>query len=136
MLRSTRRGRALGTTVLSGALCALLLSPAMAAPVTKERLENADREPQNWITGFQNYSSHRFSRLDQINRTNVGNLKVVFTLPMPTAFNGRTNVQLENYPLVDDGFLYYDDAAGNYFKVDARGPAPKIVWKADAALNK
>ena len=113
------------------------MSPALAAPVTKERLERADAEPQNWLTAFQNYSAHCYSRLDQINRSNVANLKVAFTMPIASAFNGRTNVQLENYPLVDDGFLYYDDAAGTYYKVDARaGNSAKIVWKADASLNK
>jgi hypothetical protein len=61
MSRSTRSVRALCSTVLGGALCAVLMSPALAAPVTKERLEKADAEPQNWLTGFQNYSSHRFS---------------------------------------------------------------------------
>ena len=51
--------------------------PTMAADVTQERLENADAEPQNWLLPFQNYSSQRYSRLDQINRDNAKDLKVV-----------------------------------------------------------
>ena len=131
------RLRAASTTILGGALAAVIAMPASAADVTQTRLENADTEPQNWLMGFQNYSSHRFSRLAQINRGNVQNLKVAFTVPLTTALDGRPNVQLENYALVDEGFLYTDDAGGVLYKIDARsGAKGVIVWKADASLSK
>ena len=50
-----------------GAMAAALAMPAGAADVTQTRLENADQEPQNWLT-----QSSRFSLLNQINRENVG----------------------------------------------------------------
>ncbi len=129
---STSRAALLSTVLLSGAM---LAPPAMAADVTPERLANADAEPQNWLMGFQNYSSHRFSRLDQINRETVGGLKVAFTLPLSTGLQGRTAVSLENYGLVDDGFMYLDDGGAIFYKVDLRsGTEGDIVWRADSAL--
>jgi alcohol dehydrogenase (cytochrome c) len=131
------RLRTASTTILGGALAAAIALPASAADVTPARLENADAEPHNWLMGFQNYSSHRFSRLAQINRDNVRDLKVAFTVPLTTALDGRPNVQLENYALVDEGILYFDDAAGVIYKVDGRsGAKGAIVWKADASLSK
>ena len=56
------RLRAATTTILGGALAAVISWPASAADVSQARLEKADAEPQNWLMGFQNYSSHRFSR--------------------------------------------------------------------------
>jgi len=131
------RLRAATTTLLSGALAALLAMPAQAADVTQPRLENADGEPHNWLLPFQNYGSHRYSRLTQINKSNVGNLKVAFTLPVVTALVGRTANDLQNHLLVDDGFGYFDDGAGMFYKVDLRtGKKATILWKADAALPK
>ncbi len=109
--------------------------PALAADVTKARLENADAEPQNWLLGFQNYSSHRFSRLNQINRDNVKNLKVAFTISLNTGMIGRKDTAAEQHALVDDGMLYVDDGAGRFYKVDVRsGTKGTVVWRMDAVL--
>jgi alcohol dehydrogenase (cytochrome c) len=119
------------------AVAAVLSVPAFAEDVTQSRLENADSEPQNWLTPFQNYSSHRYSRLDEINRDNVGDLHVAFTLPVTTGLIGRNSMELENHPLVDDGMMYYDDAGGIIFKVDvSSGDRAMVVWRADAAVSK
>src|SRR5690606_26039052 len=92
-------------TVLGGALVLGLTLPTMAADVTQERLNNADSEPQNWLTTFQNYQAHRYSRLDEINTENVSGLKVAFTLPITTGLLGRKNIDLESPPMVDDGIM-------------------------------
>jgi alcohol dehydrogenase (cytochrome c) len=123
-------------TLVGGTMLALAM-PARAAEVSQTRLENADSEPQNWLLGFQNYSSHRFSRLNQINTNNVGNLKVAFTIPVTTALLGRKDINLENHVLVDDGFMYFDDGGGVIYKVDVRsGTKGAMVWRADAAVAK
>src|SRR5262249_32827533 len=44
--------------------------PAMK-DVTGERLANAAKEPQNWMTYFGSYDAQRYSALNQINRGNV-----------------------------------------------------------------
>ena len=125
------------TAILGGLVTASVSAPALAADVTQSRLENADAEPQNFLLGFQNYSSHRFSRLTQINKSNVANLKVAFTVPITTGLIGRTTIGLENYGLVDDGIMYLDDGGGQFYKVDLRsGNKGVILWKTDAALPK
>ena len=58
---------------------AAMSATAFAADVTPDRLANSEREPQNWLNHHNNYEAHRFSNLDQINKSNVKNLKVAFT---------------------------------------------------------
>ena len=125
------------TTILVSAISGMLAGPAKAANVTQSRLENANAEPQNWLLPFQNYGSERFSRLSQINRDNVRNLKVAFTVPVTTGLKGRNSIDLENHPLVDDGYMYFDDAGGVIYKVDVRtGKKGTVVWRADASVAK
>ncbi len=128
---------------LSKAFLALLLTSAVLAParaespVTDDRIKNADAEPQNWLTTLQNYSSHRYSRLDQINAGNVANLRVAFTYPITTGLAGRASTNLDTNPLVDDGIMYFDDGGGVFYKLDvSAGNTAKIVWRADATVAK
>ncbi len=127
----------LATALLGGVMAAALVAPAFGADVTKARLENTNAEPWNWLTTFQNYSSHRYSLLNQINRDNVKNLKVAFTAPLTLGLVGRPSVNLENPAMVDDGFMYLDDGGGNFYKFDVR-PGNKFnwVWKVDASVGK
>ena len=46
-----------------------------AAEVTTERLNNAAKEPQNWLTYSGTYNGWRYSPLNQVNSTNVSKLK-------------------------------------------------------------
>ena len=125
------------TTVLGAVLAAAMALPASAADVTKARLENADTEPQNWLLGFQNYSSQRYSRLNSINQNNVQNLKVAFTVPLSDALKGRATATLENHGLVDNGFMYIDAGDGVIMKVDVRtGTKGTVLWAADAKVDK
>jgi alcohol dehydrogenase (cytochrome c) len=77
---------------------------AAAAPsaksTTHERIVNADREPQNWLTYGGNYSSHRFSPLDQITRENVGRLTLKWT------WRPKYLDKMETTPIVVDGVIY------------------------------
>ncbi len=127
-----------GAPTLAAALLGCCLSmPANAADVTDQRLLNADSEPQNWLLPFQNYSSQRFSRLDEINRDNIANLKAAFTVPLSTGLNGRAATELENHAIVDDGMLYVDDGGGVIYKIDVTsGDRGVIAWIADAAVAK
>lgn len=136
-MRTSRIGQV--SLTLAGALMASALAmPAMAeAPVTDARLANADAEPQNWLTTLQNYSAHRYSRLAGINTSNVADLKVAFTLPITTAFDGRSGVTIDTNALVDDGIMYFEDGAGVFYKVDvSSGTGARIVWTADATMEK
>jgi putative heme-binding domain-containing protein len=81
--------------------------PADSAPstspgksTTHERIVNAEREPQNWLTYGGNYSSHRFSALDQITRDNVGRLALKWT------WRPKYLDKMETTPIVVDGVMY------------------------------
>ena len=110
---------------LTGLLAFALTSAspvAFAADVTRERLENADREPQNWLTYSGSYQSWRYSSLDQINKQNVGSLKVAWVQQMPTSH------RIEATPIVVDGIMYTVQAPNDVVALDAA--TGRIFWKA------
>ena len=59
--------------VLTLLFCSVSLLPAQ---VTYERLLNAEKEPQNWLTYSGTYSSHRYSELSHITTANVKDLEL------------------------------------------------------------
>ena len=65
--------------LLGGVAIAASALPAAAAEykltVNRERLINAQNEPQNWLMMNGDYGSTRYSRLTQITRDNVKNLR-------------------------------------------------------------
>ena len=91
---------------------ALVGGAGLQAQVSFERLVQADREPQNWILHHKNYSSHRFSSLDQINRTNVGQLAVAWTYP--------TNENYSFNPLVIGNTMYVLAKGRSVVALDAK----------------
>ena len=128
-----------GTAFLVSALVASTSLSALAADVTSTRLMNSDKEPQNWLMVNKDYSSHRYSELDQINKENVKNLHVAFTVALG-GVNGVGENSLgghQSTPLVDDGFMYVVDGFGAVYKLDVRDPAKaKITWLMDPGSNK
>ena len=55
------------------------------SPVTWERLLNAADEPQNWLMYSGTLDSQRFSRLDQVDKANVGELELKWAYQIPAA---------------------------------------------------
>ena len=87
---------------------------ALATPqVTYERLLRADAEPQNWMTYSGSYKGWRYSPLDQVNRSNVGTLKVAWVYQMPIT------ERIETTPLVVDGVMYFSEPPSNVVALDA-----------------
>jgi alcohol dehydrogenase (cytochrome c) len=75
-------------------------TPSSTESTTHQRIVNAEREPQNWLTYGGNYSSHRFSALDKITRDNVGNLTLKWT------WRPKYLDKMETTPIVVDGVMY------------------------------
>lgn len=127
-------GIALAAALLGGGLA----YPAFAGGVTPERLASADAEPQNWLMVHQNYSSHRYSQLDQINTGNVKDLRLAFAVPLGGGEPGAFGLgSLEGTPLVNNGFMYVTDPWGTPYKIDVRsGNAGRIMWVADTGIDK
>src|SRR5438270_2159489 len=114
--------------------CAIMAGAAGAADVSYERLLNPGKEPQNWLMNHRDYSAHRYSPLDVINKTNVRSMRLLFAV----ALGGNSgNEALEATPLVDDGFMYVIDGWGVVYKIDVRdGKSGHIVWKMDPSQEK
>src|SRR5437660_706628 len=105
--------------------CALALIVVIAAAgsygqVTFERLVNAAKEPQNWLTYSGDYAGRRFSPLDQINTANARSLVAKWVYQ--TAATGK----FETTPLVVDGILYATGQDDRAFALDARTGRP--IW--------
>ena len=105
--------------------------------VNEDRLINAQNEPHNWLLMNGDYGSMRYSKLTQINRDNVGDLRMVWALALGGMQDvGQNGPEAELNPLVDNGFMYTSDGWGTVYKIDARNPDyGKLVWVADAGVD-
>ena len=72
------RKHSIRNLLLTGAVT--LAWPALAAEVTPDRLNNADKEPQNWLMNHRTYDGQRFSPLDKINKANVKSMKLEYAV--------------------------------------------------------
>ena len=77
----------------------LLLGIAAFGQVTANRLTRAASEPDNWLMYSGNYTSQRYSTLNQITPANVKNLKQEWVLQV------RSLEKFEATPLVVEGIL-------------------------------
>jgi len=98
---------------------------------------NAKDHPQNWVTHHGSLDGQRFSRLDQINKTNVKDLKVAFTYVVGGLGGGGgwEHGGLEGTPIAEDGYLYITDGWGAVYKLDVRQNG-KLVWKMDPETDR
>ncbi len=109
-------------------------SVALAADqVTSDQLLKANSDPGNWLTHHKDYSAQRFSPLTQINKGNVKNLHVAWTLQLGGIEGGGiwSHGGLEGTPIVENGFMYVTDGWGSVYKIDTRGGQAKVLWKMD-----
>ena len=69
------------------------------------------------------YGSTRYSKLTQINRDNVKNLRMVWAMALGGMQDvGQNGPENEVNPLIDNGFMYTTDGWGTIYKIDARNP--------------
>src|SRR5438034_11472662 len=91
-----RRGEVIGQTTFKsaaavlGVLVVVALATGLACAVDPSRLVNAEKDPNSWLSYNGTYHAWRYSSLAQINRANVGNLKVacIFQPGMPATEHG------------------------------------------------
>ena len=95
-----------------------------AADVDSDRLERAHEEPSNWLTYYGTYASWRYSELDQIDRSNVSDLRPVWAFE-----SGFTDGGMQSTPLVVDGVMYVSTAWNHVFALDAASGAQ--IWRYD-----
>lgn len=87
-------------------------------PVTPERLVNAEEEPHNWLMYSGNYKAQRHTRLDQIDRRNVGGLEIAWVYQLAVLDRAETT------PLVVDGVMYITESPSTVIAVDAATGRP------------
>ncbi len=115
-MRNARHGR----FVLMG-LAGMLLIPVGAAsgqsqdgawePITEDRLLNP--EDGDWMSYRRTYDVTGFSPLDQINRDNVDDLRLVW------AWSVRDNSRWVPTPIVANGMMYVSEGSGRVTAFDA-----------------
>src|SRR5882757_10345324 len=120
----------------------LALTASMAAAqykmtVNRDRLVNAQNEPQNWLMMNGDYGSQRYSKLTQINRNNVKTLRLAWALALGGMQDvGQNGPESEVHPLIDNGFLYTSDGWGTLYKIDGRNPNKgDLVWVTDPGVK-
>jgi alcohol dehydrogenase (cytochrome c) len=97
----------------------LLLLPwlipfSLAAQVSSDRLLHSSAEPQNWLTYSGDYSSHRYSSLQQIRLTNVKDLELKWV------FQAQSLQKFESTPLIADGVMYVTQAPDDVVALDPK----------------
>jgi alcohol dehydrogenase (cytochrome c) len=91
--------------------------------VTYEQLLHADSTPQNWLMYGGDYKSQRFSRLTQINRETVHNLRPAW-IYQPN----RPQPPFESSPVVVNGIMYVTEPLSTVTALDARYGTKLWTW--------
>src|SRR3984885_11731334 len=115
MTRAVAAGALLTAALLSGAAFA---QPAPFVPVTDEMLANPD--PADWLMINRTFDEQRYSPLDQINKSNVRQLRMAWSRGLP---NGTQ----ESTPIVYRGVMYLYAPGATIQAVDATNG--DLIWE-------
>src|SRR6202040_2214300 len=103
----------------------LTVASSLWGQVTFNRILNATKEPQNWLTYSGTELSQRHSLLTQIPPANVKNLELQWV------FQARSLEKFEATPLVVDGVLYTVQAPNDVVAMDA--VTGRVFWVSEYA---
>ena len=107
--------------MLSRALLLVCVTGSLwAQGVTFDRLLNARKEPQNWLTYSGTVDGERYSPLTQVTPANVKNLELQWV------WQAKSTEKFEATALVVDGVLYTIEAPNNVYALDA--VTGRIFW--------
>ncbi len=96
--------------------------------VDAERISNADAEPENWLVHGRTWSEQRYSPLDQINESNIGELGLAWYFDLDTSRGQQAS------PIIVDGVMYTTSA---WSKVQVLNAATgELKWQFDPAVPK
>jgi PQQ-dependent dehydrogenase (methanol/ethanol family) len=91
--------------------------------ISDERLVNASKEPQNWLSHGRTYKEQRFSPLNKINLKNIDQLGLFWSYEL------KGTRGLEATPIVVDGVMYFTGTWSRVYAVNA--VTGKLLWKFD-----
>ena len=137
MRLSTRGVLSFVMLVVVAACGAATMAAQYSMTVNKDRLMTAQNEPQNWLMMNGDYASTRYSKLSQINRENVKNLRMVWALALGGMQDaGQNGPENEVNPLIDNGRMYTTDGWGTLYKIDVRDPNKgQFLWVTDPGVK-
>ena len=107
------------------AVLLLTVASSLWGQVTFNRILNANKEPQNWLTYSGTELSQRHSLLTQITPANAKNLELQWV------FQARSLEKFEATPLVVDGVLYTVQAPNDVVAMDA--VTGRVFWVSEYA---
>ncbi|HEX9985846.1 MAG TPA: PQQ-dependent dehydrogenase, methanol/ethanol family [Thermoanaerobaculia bacterium] len=104
-------------------------APDVTRTVTSERIGNARNEPQNWLTYYGAYDGQRYSRLDEINASNVRNLRPAwqFQFGVIGLVANPATYSFEAAPIVVDGVMFVSGWDGYVWALDATNGT--LLWQ-------
>jgi lanthanide-dependent methanol dehydrogenase len=109
---------------ISALSCAVLLSAAFSATaLSNDDVKKQTADPNQWALQTGDYTNQRYSKLDQINRDNVKNLKVAWT------FSTGVLRGHEGSPLVIGSTMYVHTPFPNIVYALDLDNDGKIIWK-------
>jgi PQQ-dependent dehydrogenase (methanol/ethanol family) len=99
-----------------------------ATAIGDERLREAGKSPDDWITHGLDYAETRFSRLDQINSGNVNKLGLAWSLDLGTRRG------IEATPIVVGGYMFLTGPWSVVYALNAR--TGRKIWEWDPQVDK
>ncbi len=128
--------------IVGASMIAVAALPVSAADLTTgSDLLNAADDPNNWLTHHRTYDGKRYSPLDQINKSNVQNLKIAFTLGLGGTIGAGPwkYGNIEGTPIVENGIMYMPNGWSELYKINvAKGASADepIEWIFDPAVDR
>jgi len=110
----------LGTLLLTAIAGLAIAQPS--GPITFERIQNSNREPQNWLTYSGNNMGQRYSPLTQVTPQNVQNLELAWL------WQARSVEKFEATSIALDGVLYTVQAPNDIVALDAATGRPRWTF--------
>jgi alcohol dehydrogenase (cytochrome c) len=90
--------------------------------VALDRLLAAEDHPEEWLTYSGNMAGFRYSKLNQINRDNIGNLRVAWTAQLRPSTK-----PLSATPIVSGGLIFVTEAPEGVMALDAK--TGRVAWR-------
>jgi alcohol dehydrogenase (cytochrome c) len=118
-------GRAAIGTMLAFSLVAQAVGQTAFVPVTDAMIQNPD--PKDWLSWRRTLDSWGYSPLDQIDRDNVSQLRLVWVRPLAEGHQ-------EGTPLVHNGVMYFPGPSDRITALDAA--SGDVLWTHQRELPK
>ena len=96
--------------------------------INTQRIINADKEPQNWLSHGRDYNEQRYSPLNKINKNTINKLELEWSIDMDTTRG------LEATPIVDNGIMFVTSAWSIIYAINAK--TGKNLWVYDPEVPK